>query len=87
MAPQNPSLLSLHCQLFHQMWEEVGDADPSTTLPLLPTITAPTEDSLEVGSTADEDDAAQFAASQSSDGSAPSASAAIASAAQRKLQK
>eukprot|EP00971_Amphidinium_carterae_P293391 5824841-Amphidinium_carterae.1 len=33
--------------------EEVSEANSPTTLPLLPTTTMPTEDLLEVGSTAD----------------------------------
>eukprot|EP00971_Amphidinium_carterae_P149208 2958454-Amphidinium_carterae.1 len=82
--------------------EEVHHAKvtPTPSLPLLHITTESTEDPLEVGSTAaglsprnlddvpedDNDDAAQLVASQSSEGSALSASAAIASAAQRKLK-
>eukprot|EP00971_Amphidinium_carterae_P171358 3397036-Amphidinium_carterae.1 len=80
---------------------EMADATPSTPLPLVPMVTESTEDPLEVGSTFDglsprhlddvpvddEDDAAQLVASQSSDGSAHSASAAIASAAHQRKMK
>eukprot|EP00971_Amphidinium_carterae_P107826 2134961-Amphidinium_carterae.1 len=80
-----------------------ADADPPTSLPLVPTpiTTKSSIDPPEVGSTADglsprrhdeveEDDeahAAQVAANQSADGSVPSASAAIASAAQHRRVK